>query len=162
MHVPVSLLLWFTPAIAVATLTYPLLPIRRSSKRLFLNRVRSASQPPVSLRIAPKPARRQKRPIGWVSFIEFRSLLEQDADGLVVLDLRIDARQVPFPLAEAFALPVTPNELMEILAWLPPNRSVVLYGADAISIVGIERSPSMEGSAPIYFLVDGINRLESA
>jgi hypothetical protein len=162
MHSPVSLLLWFTPAIAVATLTYPLLPIRRFRKRLFMNPARSVSRSSASLRIVPKPARRQRRSIEWISFKEFRSLLDQASDDLVVLDLRYDVRQVPFPIAEAFVLPVSPIELLEILAWLPPNRSVVLYGADAISIAGIERSPCMEGSAPIYFLAGNINRLESA
>ena len=162
MHLSISLLPWFTPVIALATLAYPLLPVRRSGKRLFLNRARSISQPSASLRVLPKPARRQRRLIEWVLFKEFRSLLEQVPIDLVVLDLRSDARQVPFPIAEAFVLSVSPNELMEILVWLPPNRSVVFYGADALCIASIEMSPSMEGLAPFYFLDDGINRLESA
>jgi hypothetical protein len=99
----------------------------------------------------------------WLTFEEFRRLLEQDLDDLVVLDLRLDARRVQFPIAEAFVLPVSPNELMEILVWLPSNRSVVLYGADALCISSIEMSPSMDGgSAPLYFLDDSISRLESA
>jgi hypothetical protein len=161
MHFPVLLLLC-TPVIAFATLTYPMLPMRRSGKRLPPNSTRSILQPSASLRIVPKPVRRQSRLMERVSFKEFRSLAEQDPDDFVVFDLRHDARQVPFPIAEAFVLPVSPNELMEILVWLPSNQSVVFYGADALSVASIEMSRSMEGSAPIYFLDDGISRLESA
>lgn len=162
MHFPMSLLLWFTLAIAFATLTYPLLSIRRSGRRLSLNGTRSISQPSAPLRIVLKLARRQRRLIEWVSFKEFRSLIEQNSDDLVVLDLRADARQVPFPIAEAFVIPVSPNELMEVLVWTPSNRSMVFYGADALCISSIEMSPSIEGSAPFYFLHDGIGHLESA
>ncbi len=162
MYFPMSLLLWFTLAIAFATLIDPLLTIRCSGKHLSLTGTRSISQSSASLRIVPKPARRQSRPMEWVSFKEFRSLLEQDPDDLVVLDLRPDTRRVPFPIADAFVLPVSPNELMEILVWLPSNRSVVFYGADAFCITSIEMSPSTKGSAPLYFLHDGISRLESA
>ena len=98
----------------------------------------------------------------WLTFEEFRRLLEQDPDDLVVLDLRLDARRVSFPIADAFVLPISANELMEILVWLPPNRSVVFYGADALCITSIEMSPSMEGSAPLYFLDESTGRLESA
>lgn len=161
MHSPVSLLLWFTPAIAVATLAYPLLPIRRFSKRLFSNRTRSTSHRSRSLRVVPKPVRGQRRLMKWISLTEFSGLLERVPDDLVVLDLRYDARQVPFPIAEAFVVPVSPNELLEILFWLPSNRSVVFCGADPLSMVSIEMSPSMAGSAPFYFLVNGISRLES-
>lgn len=153
MHFSQSLMLWFTPAIAVATLTYPRLRIGRSSKRRFLNRARSISQAAASLRIVPKPARRKRRLIEWISFTEFRSLLEQAPNDLIVLDLRHDVRHhVPFPIVQAFVLPVWPNELLEILFWLPSNQSVVLWGADALSMVSIEMSPSMEGSAPFYVL----------
>ncbi len=160
MHFPESLLLWFTPAIAVATLTYPMLRIGRSSKRGFLNRAPTISQPSASVRIVPKPAGRRRRLIEGISITEFRSLLEQAPNDLVELDLRYDARQVPFPIAEAFVVPVSPNELLEILFWLPSNRSVVFLGADALSMVNIEMSPSMEGSAPLYFLVNGVSGLE--
>jgi hypothetical protein len=114
MHYPVSILLWFTPAIAFAVLT---------GKRLSLDSVRSISRPSAHLRIVRKPVRGKRRLVQWVSFKEFKSLLEQ-APELVVFDLRVNACQALFPIAEAFVLPVAPNELMEILVWLPSNRSV--------------------------------------
>src|ERR1700691_1762233 len=98
MHFPLSLslLLCYTPAVVFVTLRYPLLPIRQSGGRLSLNSIRSILQPSTSLRIVSRHARRQRRSMEWLTFEEFRRLLEQDLDDLVVLDLRLDARRVQF------------------------------------------------------------------
>jgi len=162
MHFSVTLLLWFTSATAFVALADPLMPARRSGKRPFLNGARSISQLSSSLRLAPNTARRQTRLIKWVSFKEFKSLLEQASEDLVVLDLRVDTREAHFPIAEAFVLPVMQYELMEILVWLPPSQSVVLYRADALCIASIEVNPSIERSAPIYSLDERVSRLEPA
>ena len=92
----------------------------------------------------------------------FMKLLEQGPETLIVLDLRPDAQSAPLPATSALVLLVTPNQVMKILDRLPSTQSVVFCGAQASWIATIQRSPSMEGSAPLYFLDDGFSRLEAA
>ena len=111
---------------------------------------------------APLPARRVKRPMQIISLDEFRKLLKEIPNDLIVLDFRNDARSAGFPVQGACVLPVRPDELQEILAWLPSNQSVVFYGIRTPWISTIERSLSMAGSAPIYFLDSGFSYPEAA
>lgn len=121
------------------------------------------SFPPArSIHLVPLPAKRARRPMRIISLDEFRKLLKESPDDLIVLDFRNDARSAGFPVQGACVLPVRPEELQEILAWLPSNQSVVFYGVRTPSISTIERSLSMAGSAPIYFLGSGFSYPEAA
>jgi hypothetical protein len=97
----------------------------------------------------------------WISIGEFLSVLEKCGD-LTVIDLRANAQWDPFPIPTAFALPVTPNELDNVLDSLPADRSVVFYGASNLSIFMIETSHCMEGSAPLYVLEGDLSFAEVA
>lgn len=108
------------------------------------------------------PAKRPRRPIRWISFDEFCALLYEEPLDLLVLDLRADAQHSPFPVPAACVLPVHPDELREILDWLPSGQSVVFYGIRGPWIPTIEKSPAMGGSAPFYFLDCGLGHLEAA
>ncbi len=112
--------------------------------------------------LAPLPAKRARRPIRIISLDEFRKLLKEGPDDLIVLDFRNDARSAGFPIQGACVLPVRPDELQEILAWLPSNQSVVFYGVRTPWISTIERSLWMVGSGPIYFLDSGFSYPEAA
>jgi hypothetical protein len=114
------------------------------------------------IQLAPLPPKRAKRPMRFISLDEFRKLLKENPDDLIVLDFRNDARLAGFPVQDACVLPVRPDELQEILAWLPSNQSVVFYGVRTPWISTIERSLSVEGSAPIYFLDSGFSYPEAA
>ncbi|MGA2084105.1 MAG: hypothetical protein ABSG60_01135 [Terracidiphilus sp.] len=81
---------------------------------------------------------------------------------LIVVDLRPDAHQVPFPVPTAFVLPVSPNELDTVLELLPADKSVAFCGASNLCIFLIETSPCMEGSAPLYLLEGDLNFAEVA
>lgn len=80
---------------------------------------------------------------------------------LIVVDLRADARSIPFPVPTAIVLPVSPNELNTVLELLPADRSIAFCGASNLSIFLIITSPCMEGSVPLYVL-DGDLRLAEA
>lgn len=95
---------------------------------------------------------RTKRPVRQITLADFGRLLEANSQGLVVLDLRPDAHWVPFPVRAAYVLRIRPEELPEILAWLPASQSVVFYGARDPWVSVIEKSASKSGSAPFYLL----------
>jgi hypothetical protein len=116
---------------------------------------------PVEAATIPEPAGRQTRVIQWISTCDFLSVLAKRSD-LVVFDLRANAQWDPFPIQSAFALPVDPNELHTLLAWLPADRSVVFYGASNLSIFMIETSQCMDGSAPLYILEGDLGLAEVA
>ena len=114
------------------------------------------------IHLAPLPPKRAKRPMRFISLDEFRKLLKENPNDLIVLDFRNDARSAGFPVEGACVLPVQPDELQEILAWLPSSQSIVFYGVRTPWISTIERSLSMAGSAPIYFLDSGFSYPEAA
>ncbi len=157
-----SLLPWVLPAIALTSLLYHAWRISRSGRLPLLSEILSISELSPPLRIAPKPAERQKRPTKWISFEEFKVLLDKNPRDFIVIDLRSDAPWSPFPVAGVFVPAVTLNELMETLEWLPSDRSAVFYDISDLGISRIQTSASMEGSVPFYFLDGGLSHLEAA
>lgn len=157
-----SLLLWFLLATSLLILIYPPWQISRAAGRHFLNNNLSIAGLAPALHIVRKAPERQKRQVNWISFEEFKVLVQRRPRDLIVIDLRADAPWSPFPVADVFVLAVTPNELTEALEWLPSDRSAVFYGISNLSIARVQTSPSMDGSAPFYFLADDFGSLEVA
>jgi len=113
--------------------------------------------------VAPlKPLKRSRRPIRWISLEEFEGILNENPEDLLVLDLRADARWAPFPVPNADVLPVRPDELPGILAWLPSSQRVVFYGVRDPWISAIEKSPSMAGCTPAFLLDDSFEPFKAA
>jgi hypothetical protein len=81
---------------------------------------------------------------------------------LIVVDLRAEAKSAPFPVPDALVIPVSPNDLIEMLECLPPDKSVAFCGASNLSIFMITTSPCMEGSAPLYLLEGDLGLAEVA
>jgi hypothetical protein len=146
---------------ALAVPTYAVWQARRSARRDLLGNLVSDPQPPVEVTTASESAGRQTRVMQWISIGEFPSVLTKYSD-LIVIDLRSNAEWDPFPIPTAFALPVSPNELDTVLEWLPPDRSLVFYGASNLSIFMIETSNCMQGSAPLYVLEGDLRLAEVA
>lgn len=71
---------------------------------------------------------------------------------LLLIDLRPNALEVPFPVSNATILPVTQDELVRALESIPADRSVAFCGASNVSIFLIATSRCMEGSAPLFVL----------
>ncbi len=141
--------LWFLPAVLLAVPLFAVWRIRRYRRREFGNRLQSVIQPTVLDEIVPKFAKVQTRTMKWISIGEFMTVLTKCSD-LIVIDLRADAPFVPFPVPSAFVLPVMPSELVNVLEWLPCDRTVVFCGASDLCILMISTSRCMEGSAPLY------------
>lgn len=153
--------LWFLPAILLAV---PLLAVwrnTRSRRRELDKRIQSIIQPSAPNEIVPEPVGLQTRMMKWISINEFMTVLTTCSD-LIVIDLRANAQLVPFPVPTAFVLPVTPNELSNVLELLPADRTVALCGASNLSIFMIETIPCKEGSAPLYVLEGDLHFAEVA
>lgn len=133
------------------------LAVRRAAAMKFFT-VRAGRNQQLSFRRFP----RSRRPIIRISLEELRHLLQQDPDNFLVLDLRMSAQLPSLPDADALVLTVSPSELTEILVWLPPNRSVVFYGECSRWAAQIIASPSIQGTAPFYFLDDNFSYMEVA
>lgn len=109
-----------------------------------------------------RPLKRQQRPVRWISCEELRKILQENSHDLIVLDLRAETQGTPFPLPEVFVLSIRPDELLEILDWMPSRQCVVFYGIRDPWISAIEKSSSMAGAAPFYFLDDGDRHRKTA
>ena len=93
----------------------------------------------------------QGRVMRWISIGEFMNVLANDSD-LLLIDLRPNALEDPFPVSNATILPATQDELVRSLESISGDRSVAFCGASNVSIFLIATSPCMEGSAPIFVL----------
>ncbi len=153
--------LWFLPAVLLAVPLLAVWRIRRSRRRELDKRIQSITQPSTPNEVVPEPVWVQTRMINWLSIGEFMTVLTKYSD-LIVIDLRADAQLVPFPIPTAFVLPVTPNELSNVLEWLPADRTVALCGASNLSVFMIESIPCKEGSAPLYVLEGDLHFAEVA
>jgi hypothetical protein len=122
----------------------------------------STIKPERNLRSSTNRYSKSRRPIIGISFEELENLLQQDPDNLLILDLRMSNQVPSLPVAEALVLTVTPSELTEILIWIPPNRSIVFCGPQSRWQSKIMSSPSIEGTAPFYFLDDNFRYSEVA
>jgi hypothetical protein len=79
-----------------------------------------------------------------------------------VIDLRPGQQRDSFPVLGDDISCVQPNELPDVLEWLPSNKSVVFCGASELCITMIQTSPCIYGSAPLYVLEDSYPRREVA
>lgn len=100
---------------------------------------------------ASVPAESTRRDLRWISPGEFSGLLLRHRD-LIVLDLRPNHERTPLPVPPTSVRCVRTSELEEVLAELPPDRSVAFCGASAVCVFMIETSRGMKGSAPFYLL----------
>jgi hypothetical protein len=151
--------LWLLPAVALAVPVYYVWHIRRSGKHEPRGGAPSGSQPSAPVEAMPESTGPQTRMMRWISISEFMTVLASCSD-LIVIDLRADAQLVPFPVPTAFVLPVAPKELINVLEWLPADRTAVFCGASNVSIFLITTGPCMEGSAPFYVLEGDLSSAE--
>jgi hypothetical protein len=119
------------------------------------------SDPPRQLEAVPAPARKQTRMIERISIGEFMLVLAK-CRNLVVIDLRTDKQFAQFPVLTATVMRVRAHELLNVLEWLPADKTLVFCGASIFNTIIIESSPCMQGSAPLYVLEGDLRHMEVA
>jgi hypothetical protein len=92
-----------------------------------------------------------RRAIELISTEEFYDLLHQSED-LILIDLRPSREMKPITIPMANTLRVAPCELPDLLFWLPPASSVVLYGSLDLCLSATQAVPHLPGIAPVYML----------
>jgi hypothetical protein len=150
--------LWFLLAMVLVVPIIDVWMTRRSAKRELCSCKQPVSQPSVPLETS---AKEQPRMIKWISIGEFMTVLKRCND-LVVFDLRADAQRVPFLVLKAPVIPVTQEELVQVLEWLPANRTVAIFGATNLSVFMIETGLILKRSEPLYLLDGDPSFLEAA
>jgi len=71
---------------------------------------------------------------------------------VIFIDLRPESESKSTPFPQSHALSIAPGQLVDVLRWLPPSSSVVLYGASSLCASMIWAVRDLTGPAPIYVL----------
>lgn len=155
--------LWLLAATAtIVVLVIPEWQVLRFARRAFRAAADGIGRPSVPLRSSPNDSAGQgNRPIRWISTSELRAILVQDTDDLLVIDLREQVTQ-PLQLPPARVLRIGPEDLQEILEWLPPTQSAAFCGVSGLAAFMIETSPGLCGTAPFYLLQEDRAGVEAA
>jgi hypothetical protein len=83
---------------------------------------------------------------------EFRTLVAK-WDDVIVIDLRPDSRKKePTSPVITHAVSIVPDQLVEVLSWIPSETVVVLYGATDLCALMASELRNAVGSEPVYLL----------
>jgi hypothetical protein len=91
------------------------------------------------------------RAVELISAEELRHLLYQ-SDDIILIDLRSNWERKSLASPAANTLSVAPSQLRDLLFWLPPASSVVLYGSSDLCVSVTRVVRHLPGVAPIYVL----------
>ena len=97
---------------------------------------------------------RRRRETKWIAMEDFHTLVAK-RDDVIVIDLRPDSRKKePASAIRTDALSIAPNQLVEVLTWIPSETIVVLYGATDLGALMASALRNTVGSEPVYVLED--------
>jgi hypothetical protein len=82
--------------------------------------------------------------------------LAQQSNDVILIDLRSRWERTPISIPVAHTLFIAPSHLQDILRWLPPSSSVVLYGSPGLYDFVTSAVRHLTGSAPIYVVREGL------
>jgi hypothetical protein len=94
----------------------------------------------------------QRREIKWISQSEYRSLLRTTE--VIVINLTNHSSTGGRRSDETRELFVTPDQLLPMLRWLPPQSNVVFYGDSETCSSILDAAQEVLGLAPIYVLAE--------
>lgn len=98
-----------------------------------------------------RPSVMRKRCARWISMNECEKLL-YSGDNVVLITVRSSNNHEPAPFGRMNNLSVPPNQLIDVLQWLPPNACVVLDGELGLCCSIVEPLEGETGSASLYLL----------
>ena len=90
-----------------------------------------------------------RRKIRWISMGECEGIVRTSSD-VVFLDLGPPEEDKRLPMRAAHVLSISPNHVLGVVQWLPPETTVVLYGAYDLCASMIWTARSLAGIAPVY------------
>lgn len=95
----------------------------------------------------------RRRPVSRITRAELPALIAESED-VIFIDLRAEQNTDDPPLTGFHVLPTSADQLQDLLPWLPPETSVVLYGDSKASKALLSGLRTSAGSAAIYFLAE--------
>jgi hypothetical protein len=94
---------------------------------------------------------RTRRHVRWITPQELPVLLHR-FENVIVVDLRSEKRLRPTLFSASHVLPASPDQLNDLLPWLPADTGVVLCGPPDLCKRLLLKIRYLTGSAPIYVL----------
>jgi hypothetical protein len=90
-----------------------------------------------------------RRPVEPISLEELADLALRSVE-LILIDLRARRKYRPTAVPVEHTLVVAPQQLQDLLCWLPPQTSVVLYGSSELLESLLSAVSQLPGVAPVY------------
>jgi hypothetical protein len=100
---------------------------------------------------APRTSVIRKRHAKWISTKECEKLIH-NTDNVVFIDIRSQGADEHFAVPGIYALSVSPNKLVDVMQWFPPDTCVVLCGEVDLCFSIVEPLDDDAGSTSIYLL----------
>jgi hypothetical protein len=143
--------IWPLVAMPVASLLYTAYVIARDSRHKLPDCVVPLSTlgPGAAKKTSYVPSHR--REIRWVSMNECEDLIHTSTD-IIFIDLGSPDEEKHFPIEAEHVLSISPSNILDVLQWLPPETTVVLYGASDLCTSMIWTVRNLAGVAPVYVL----------
>jgi hypothetical protein len=89
------------------------------------------------------------RKITWISMKECEDIIRTSSD-VVFIDLGPPEEGKKLPIPAAHVLSISPSHVLDVVRWLPPETTVLLYGASELCASMIWTARSLAGVAPVY------------
>jgi hypothetical protein len=143
--------IWPLVAMPVASLLYTAYVIARDNRHKLPDCVVPLS--PLGPGVAKKTSSLLScgREIRWISMTECEDLIHTSSD-IIFIDLGSPDEEKHFPHLADHVLSISPNHILDVLRWLPPETTVVLYGASDLCTSMIWTVRNLAGVAPVYVL----------
>jgi hypothetical protein len=97
------------------------------------------------------PPTSRGREIRWTSVGECEDIIRSSRD-VIFINLGPPEEEKQLPISPAHALSISPRHVLAVLQWLPPETTVVVYGASDLCASMIWTVRNLAGVAPVYFL----------
>jgi hypothetical protein len=89
------------------------------------------------------------RKIRWISMRECEDIVRTSSN-VVFIDLGPPEEGKQLPIRAAHVLSISPSHVLDVVRWLPPETTVLLYGASDPCASMIWTARSLAGVAPVY------------
>jgi hypothetical protein len=142
----------FLTILPVLGFVYTICFIAREERTKLSNGVGPAAIPSPNFPAIQVPFR-GKRYIKWISAKEFQTLSCR-SDDLVLIALRKKAEAKPISFPESHVLYIEPEQLIDLLRWLPSSCGAILYGTFSCLSASVWTVRNLTGSAPIYVVCE--------
>jgi hypothetical protein len=100
------------------------------------------------------PGAMPKRQVKWISAKECASLVHT-SDNVVFIAIRSGSRNKRPSFPGLQSLSIAPNQLADVLRWLPPESCIVLSGEVDLCASALGSLDDIASSGPVYVLSDG-------